>query len=114
MKVCYSILVVILGMLAWVQVQAEVIHRQFSEHSLLVKVTDDSWQPENFENGIPIPAAYLNQEEITVPLSHGSTNQAKVKALYTNDDVLIRVRWRDTSENRLHHPWHWNEGFNTL
>ena len=91
-----------------------------------VLVSDENWQPDPFEQGIVIPASYSkgvdivldgvdnesawqDAEEITLPLSYGSTKEAQLKALYTDEDVLLRVRWPDTSEDRLHHPWVWNE-----
>lgn len=91
-----------------------------------VLVSDDSWQPEGFKEGLGIPAAYvadpqiivdgidderawLAAEETVVPLSFGAVKYARVKALYSDDFVHMRVRWPDASEDRLHHPWIWNE-----
>jgi len=91
-----------------------------------VLVSDDNWQPEAFKEGLGIPAAYvadpqitvdgidnerswLSAEEITVPLSFGTVRSAQVKALYSDEFVHIRVRWPDDSEDRMHHPWTWNE-----
>jgi len=107
---------------------AEVEHVQINEKNLLVKVKNDSWEPMtgNFENGLIIPATWVAQagitldgkavepnwgktEEISVPLNYGDARNAYVQALYTDDDVYIKVRWRDDTEDRQHHPWVWNE-----
>ena len=91
-----------------------------------VFVRDDPWQPENFKDGILIPATYTSGEEIfldgmdnespwsatpevTVPLSFGTVESAQLKALYTDEDILLRIRWADATEDRLHHPWVWDE-----
>ena len=83
-------------------------------------------QPENFKDGILIPATYTSGEEIfldgmdnespwsatpevTVPLSFGTVESAQLKALYTDEDILLRIRWADATEDRLHHPWVWDE-----
>lgn len=121
----YSLVV---GMVVWlaalVSVEAEVKHRQLNAHDLIVEVRNDSWQPEGFENGMVIPAGYLSGEividgkdddpswqqasEIEVPLSYGSTQKAFLKALYTDQDVFIRVRWADDNEDREYRPWVWD------
>jgi hypothetical protein len=125
MKVYFTILAVGLGLAGWLPAQAEVIERQFSENNLLVKVTDDSWQPDYFENGKPIPAVLVGQARITidgrdnesqwalarevrVPLKFGNVKEASIKALYTEQEVFIRVRWPDSTMDRDHHPWVWN------
>jgi hypothetical protein len=91
-----------------------------------VFVSDDTWQPEGFENGTTVPAPFIDENiiaidgfdnepawirapEVTVPLVYGSVNSVSVKALYSSTDVFIRVRWRDDSEDRQHHPWVWDE-----
>ncbi len=91
-----------------------------------VMVSDDSWQPDPFKQGIVIPAnyaagadivldgvddeaAWLDAKEVTVPLAFGNADSAQLKALYTDKDVLLRIRWADASEDRLHRPWVWNE-----
>lgn len=114
------------GVLFWVNAQAEVDYREQSGDVIKVLVSDDAWQPDHFKQAILIPAAYAVEaeifldgvenepawtaaEEVTVPLSFGSVRFAQLKALYTDEDVLLRVRWADTTEDRLHHPWVWDE-----
>jgi len=110
--------------LAW----AEVKHEQLNESNLLVKVKNDDWQPSTglFDNGLNIPATRVKKagitldgratepnwrkaSEIAVPLSFGNVNEAFVQALYTEDEVYIKVRWKDDTENREHHPWVWDK-----
>ncbi len=126
MKIHFTLLAAGLALAVSLPAQADVIERQFSEDNLLVKVTDDDWQPENFENGMPVPATYLGQSEITldgvsdeadwdravevnIPLEFGNTEEATVKALYTDQEVFIRVRWADKTMDREHHPWVWDK-----
>ena len=107
--------------------QADVVERRINSANVTVDVSNDPWQPEGFENGIVIPAAYLPDAEmfldgrdtesawdrtleVEVPLSFGRTESASVKALYNENDVFIRVRWADETENREHRPWTWDEG----
>jgi len=106
--------------------QADIKESMLDGKVVKVLVSDDSWQPDSFKEGIAIPAVYMAEpqitvdgidtetawsaaEEITVPLAFGTVQSAQVKALYTDDFVHLRVRWPDTSEDRLHHPWIWNE-----
>ena len=106
--------------------QSEVVHQQINSRNLLVEVSNDSWQPEGFTNGRVIPAAYLYASdivvdgkaddsawnlatEIEVPLRFGSTKFAYLKAVYTDQDVFIRVRWADDDDDRLYRPWVWSE-----
>jgi|GEM_PF-1840937 len=91
-----------------------------------VLVSNDDWVPEGFKSGLVIPAsfsmdsnimldgiddesAWLAAEEVIVPLSHGKVKSARLKVLYTDEDVLMRIRWADSSEDRLYRPWVWNE-----
>lgn len=104
---------------------SEVFHRQVNDKNTFVDVKDDAWQPEGFKNGTTIPAAYIKVAnitldgqdsepdwasaiEVTVPMDFGSVKAASLKALYTDDEVFIRVRWKDETENRKHHPWVWD------
>lgn len=120
-----AVVVAVSGMLVLAGVQAEVKHRQINASNLIVDVSDESWQPEGFENGTIIPAIYLHASDITidgktdepawdqaadieVPLSYGTVNRASLKAVYTDQEVFIRVRWADDDENREHHPWVWS------
>ena len=107
-------------------VQAEVVHSRVSGTSELVRVTaDDDWHPEGLEQGKPVPASYFTRvdikldgkddepewseaKEVILPLSFGNIRQASVKALYTDNELFIRVRWPDNSENRQHKPWVWD------
>jgi hypothetical protein len=106
-------------------VQAEVFHKQVNAENLITHVSDDSWQPEGFVNGTPVPAtfiaapgividgrdteqAWLQTQEVEVPLAYGSVDSARLRVLYTDDEVFIRVRWADDTENRQHHPWTWD------
>ena len=104
---------------------SEVFHRQVNDKNLFVDVKNDPWQPKEFKNGTTIPAAYIrvaditldgrdneanwaNAIEVTVPMDFGRVKAASLKALYTDDEVFIRVRWKDETENRKHHPWVWD------
>lgn len=128
-KINFTILV---AMIIWVaalsSVQAEVKHRQINPLNLIVDVSDEAWQPEGFENGTAIPATYLyvgdigdividgkanesvwkKAEEIEVPLSYGTVNKVFLKAVYTDQEVFIRLRWADDDEDRQYHPWIWS------
>jgi hypothetical protein len=124
-KAKYLFTLLVLGLITWSATQAEVKHRQFNELNSITYVSNDSWQPENFDNGIVIPAGYVinpeitldglenelewrNAQEVTVPMSFGNVSQVKLKAFYTDKDIIIRVRWPDTAANRDHHPWVWD------
>jgi hypothetical protein len=110
---------------AAVVAQGDVTHMQVNRDNLFVKVSDDPWLPEGFVNGTIVQAAYLASQsiaidgrdneaawqqtsEVHVPLSHGRVKSVSLKALYTDDEVFIRVRWADDSEDRLYHPWVWD------
>jgi hypothetical protein len=113
-------------MLNGVSAEAEVKRSKIGDDITKVLVNDDPWQPDTFKDGIAIPASYVadanivldgidnesawaTAEEVTVPLSFGNAESAQLKALYTDEDVLMRVRWADKSKDTLHHPWVWNE-----
>ena len=100
------------GVLFGVGAQAEVSHKKIGSDIIRVRVSDDAWQPDNFKQGIIIPVTYSANEEIeldgidneaawavakevTVPLSFGNVEFVQLKALYTDEDVLIRIRWPD-------------------
>lgn len=125
LKLKIAVVVAVTGMLTWACAQAEVKHRQINASNLIVDVSNESWQPEGFENGTVIPATYLYRSdividgradesawkqamEIEVPLSYGTVKNALLKAVYTDQEVFIRVRWADDDENRQHHPWVWS------
>jgi hypothetical protein len=125
MKAVKYIIAALVSVLIWSGAQAEVVHRQINADNLLVKVSDDAWQPEGFENGTAVPATYVHMPnividgndaeaawnqavEVDVPLTHGGIGNASLKAVYTDDEVFIRVRWKDTTEDRQHLPWVWN------
>ncbi|MBD3647633.1 MAG: hypothetical protein HUJ31_09320, partial [Pseudomonadales bacterium] len=120
-------LAIAIGMIAGAPVHADVERRQINQDNLIVEVTDDRWQPEEFVNGMPVPAVYhrwadhievdgIADEEAwkraidtQIPLTYGNTDSASVKVLYTDEEIYFRVRWADDDENREHHPWVWSE-----
>ena len=123
-----AILSLVTVVLFWASAEAEIKRTTIGGRSDIIKVLvrDDNWQPEGFKQGLVIPASYTADpsvsldgldneaawaaaEEVTVPLSFGNVKSAQLKALYTDKDVLISIRWADSSEDRLHHPWVWNE-----
>jgi hypothetical protein len=125
MKLHILLLALVSGLSAWTPVKSEVTHVQHREDNLLVLVRDDTWQPENFQNGISIPATYVKHanitldgmddeaewataKEVSLSLDYGNVDNALVKAVYTDEEVYIRVRWQDDSEDRDHHPWVWD------
>ena len=98
------ILTTLLASLSPGLVFSEVVHRQLGEDDIAVSVKNESWQPEEFQNGTNIPATYVgitditldgmdNEQdwakaiEVTIPLNHGNVKEAFLKALYTSDDV---------------------------
>ena len=106
--------------------QAEITRKELPGQFTKIYVRDEAWQPDNFKEGTPIPATYNSGEdiildgfdnesawvstpEVTIPLSFGEVESAQLKALYTDTDIIIRVRWPDATEDRLHHPWVWDE-----
>jgi hypothetical protein len=120
-----AVLTATTGLICCFPLQAEVIHRQFGSDNLFVRVSAESWQPENFVNGTPVPSTYLKLVNIAldgkidepdwiraagvlIPLEYGSVKEAFVKSLYTDTDVYISVSWADSTENRQHHPWVWS------
>jgi len=121
-------MVLIAGSLGSQPAWSEVEHFQLNEKNLMVNVVNDDWQPStgNYENGLNIPAAWVDEAgitldgkatednwskatEIAVPMSYGGVNEAFVQALYTEDGVYIKVRWKDNTEDRQHHPWVWDQ-----
>jgi hypothetical protein len=123
------VIVLIAGLLGSSLAWPEVKYEQLNEKNLLVKVKGEDWQPltPNWENGLAIPAVRVNKAgitldgkatelnwkrapEIAVPMYYGNVNEALVQALYTPDDVYVKVRWRDDTEDRQHHPWVWDNG----
>lgn len=105
--------------------KAEVVQKKSSVSNRILSVTNDEWQPDGFVNGIPVPAVYLPSAEITmdgrddeaewqkavevtVPLSQGTVTEVSLKAMYTEEEVFIRVRWPDAAEDRQHRPWTWD------
>jgi len=114
------------GMLISAGTGADVVQVEKPGDITKVFVRDDPWQPDNFKQGTLIPVTYISGEdifldgidnetawsttpEVTVPLSFGSVESAQLKALYTDEDVVLRIRWADATEDRLHHPWVWDE-----
>lgn len=126
MNTKFTLLALVLGSTGLTSAYAEVHRSEFGEDDILISVSSEDWHPEGFKHGLSIPAAYLEQAnisldgkdnepewaattEVLVPLAFGSTTQALVKALYTDDMVYFRVRWPDSTEDRDHHPWVWDE-----
>lgn len=118
-------LAMVSGLVAWTPVKSEVIHVKHREDNLLVKVRNDDWQPENFQNGKSVRAAFVKNanivldgkdnepdwtfaEEVSLPMSFGNVENASVKAIYSDGEVYIRVRWKDSTEDRVHRPWIWD------
>jgi hypothetical protein len=106
--------------------ESEVVHRQMNATDKFVRVTaGDDWHPEELEHGKFVPATYFGQviikldgkddepewkaaKEVVLPMSFGKLREVSVKALYTDNELFLRVRWPDSSENREHHPWIWD------
>jgi hypothetical protein len=122
-------MILIAGSLGSGPAWSEVRYIQINESNLLVRVNNDDWQPStgNYENGLNIPAVWVDKARITldgkaieqnwneaaeiaIPLSYANVNMAFVQALYTDEDVYIKVRWKDETEDRQHHPWVWDNG----
>lgn len=104
---------------------AGVDHQQVNPTTQITYVSSDPWQPEDFVNGTTVPAVWMQAPavavdgvddeaawtlapEVEAPLSFGAVERVWLKALYTDEEVFIRVRWADASENREHHPWTWD------
>ena len=51
-----AVLTVTLALAGWVPAQADVVRSQSSDENIMVRVSNESWQPENFVNGTTIPA----------------------------------------------------------
>ena len=126
-KIQITVLMLVMLSVSMPWARAEVIHREANSLSKISFVSDESWEPADFVPGTTIPATYItganmkvdgredepewaNAFEVEVPLSYGKVDTASVKALYTNDEVFIRVRWPDATQDREHHPWVWDEG----
>jgi len=104
---------------------ADVERRGANSANEMVFVSDDPWQPEGFVNGTTVPATWLESpsveidgdagddawklaKEVEVPLQYGAVDKAWVKAVYTDEEVFIQVRWADPTEDREHRPWVWD------
>lgn len=124
-KIQTTVLVLGFSLMTWSAVNADVEHRQPNELNTFTYVSDDPWQPEGFVNGTPVPAAYLTtanieldgkddepewikSPEVSISLSYGDVENATLKALYTDEEIFIRVRWADPTPDRDHHPWVWD------
>ena len=121
LRFVFSVAVSLFGLSA----VADVEHRKINSLNHISYVSDDAWQPEGFVNGTAVPAIWLQTPdnvidgagdeaawsramEVEAPLNYGSIEKVWLKALYTNDEVFIQVRWPDSTEDRLHHPWIWD------
>ena len=104
---------------------ADVERRGSNDEYEIVSVSDDPWQPEGFVNGTTVPATWIDApsveidgdagddawkaaKEVEVPLRYGAVDKAWIKAVYTDEEVFIQVRWADPTEDRDHHPWVWD------
>jgi hypothetical protein len=122
---CLAGLIILAHCALVASVQAEVNHYQKSPLRKITYVEGEDWQPQGFENGISIPAAFVknpnilidgkdddaawaNAQEIPLSLSLGTVDKAWIKALCTDEEVYIRVRWPDSTESREHRPWIWS------
>jgi len=105
---------------------AEVVQSSRNPANVIMNVSGDDWQPAGFITGQRVPATWIqapevivdgiddeaawsSATEVEVPLVRGNVERAWLKALYTDDEVFIRVRWEDANEDREHHPWVWDE-----
>jgi hypothetical protein len=104
---------------------AEVNHHIATGTDLITYVSNDSWQPDGFDVGTPVPATHMldagiildgktdeiqwkNATAVTVPLSFGEVSEVTIKALYTDKEVFLSVRWPDATRDTEHHPWVWD------
>jgi hypothetical protein len=127
MKKRQLVIAVSAALLAGPVVMADVNDQQINEVTRIISVSDDSWQPDGFVNGIAVPvtrvanpaividgsdeeAAWSRAAEVEVPLTYGHVKRVWLKAVHSEDEVFIRVRWADSTENREHHPWTWDAG----
>lgn len=125
MKSKIILLSLVFGLTGFVAANAEIQRSQYAEDDLYITVLGEDWQPDGFENGMSVPATYVEHAdirldgvdnerewtaatEVVVPLKFGTTEQALVKVLYTSDKLYFRVRWADDTEDREHHPWVWD------
>lgn len=107
------------------QASAEVNHYDTTWPNLVTFVSNDDWQPENFDNGTAIEVPHIidaeisldgktdeiqwrSASEVTVPLSFGSISEVSLKALYTDKEIFLAVRWPDSTKDSEHHPWAWD------
>lgn len=113
-------------LLSGVSAYADVEHHRINELNHATFVSNDAWQPDGFVNGTQVPATWVASSdviidgsddeaawsravEVEVSLNYGTVEKAWLKALYTDEDVFIRVKWADATEDRLHAPWVWDE-----
>lgn len=125
MKSKITLLTLVVGMAGFVPAIAEIQRSVYAEDNLYITVLGEDWHPEGFEQGMSVPATYLEQAdirldgvedepawksavEVVVPLEFGTTEQALLKVIYTADKLYFRVRWADSTEDREHHPWVWD------
>jgi hypothetical protein len=128
MKIKFIIILFTLALVGWESAWSELSDAEALETLKTysyVKIENNPWQPEEFKNGTVIPASYIETpaiimdgkddepdwskaKEIAIPLSYGLVSRAWLKALYSDEEVFIRVRWEDATEDREHHPWTWD------
>jgi len=56
--------------------------------------------------------AWAKAGEVTVPLAwgRGDVKEATLKAVYTEEDLILLVSWPDPTRDEQYHPWVWDEG----
>ena len=128
MNIKFIVFLSIFAFLGWESAQSDSSDAEALEalkkYSYL-KIENNSWQPEEFKGATIIPASHIEipgiimdgkddepdwgkATEIEIPLSYGLVSRAWLKALYSDEEVFIRVRWEDATEDREHHPWVWD------
>ena len=125
MKTRLTFLILVFGLAGFTLASAEVNRVQNAEDDIYITVLGEEWHPEGFEHGKSVPATYVQHAEINldgkedepiwakaaevnVALDYGNTEEASIKAIYTDKEVYFRVRWADSTENRDHLPWVWD------
>lgn len=118
-------LILVSAFVFWSPIKADVEHWKSGSLNQITYVSNSDWQPENFDNGTAVPATHMidagitldgkeneiqwrNAAEVKVPLSFGDVREVSLKALYTDKEIFLLVRWPDATQNRDHRPWTWD------
>ena len=108
MRIFLSVLTITLGFALWMPLKADVQRHVIDEDYTFVQVQNDSWKPDEFDDGIYIPTPHMIQPNIildgiddelewrrtteaVVPLVFGNVKETFVKALYTDTDIYITI-----------------------